>query len=321
MFEHLHKAGEFMVGYRYMYSRHGGDMLHGSSEADDHAIRHNACLLPGEDPGSHSTHNHCSMKPSNMTMKMHMLDIMYAPTDWVTLMVMPQWMTMDMGMSPLEGAHDDDGHGHMGGHGHGTDGLGDTIFGALVMLSEGPGHHLHTGLMFSAPTASVDEKNPDGTYVHYGMQLGSGTWDFLPSLTYTGRAGLWSWGAQASGIIRMEDENESGFSYGNVFQSTVWGSYRVVNWLSASVRLLYMRQAAIEGHYDAGHNHHSPPDLQGNYGGRFLDVGFGVNTVVPSGALKGHRFAVEWLEPVHDDVNGYQLEREGTLWLNWSKAF
>jgi hypothetical protein len=83
-----------------------------------------------------------------------------------------------------------------------------------------------------------------------------------------------------------------------------------------------MRQAAIEGHYnDPNHNHSSPPDLQPNYGGRFLDVGFGVNTVVPSGPFKGHRFSLEWLEPVYDDVNGYQLERDGTLWLNWSKAF
>jgi hypothetical protein len=29
------------------------------------------------------------MKPTDMTMNMYMLDIMYAPTDWLTLMVMP----------------------------------------------------------------------------------------------------------------------------------------------------------------------------------------------------------------------------------------
>ena len=52
------------------------------------------------------------MKQTEMTMQMHMLDIMYAPTDWMTLMVMPQWMTMDMTMSPL-----DAGMGGMGGMG------------------------------------------------------------------------------------------------------------------------------------------------------------------------------------------------------------
>jgi hypothetical protein len=335
MVDHMHKAGEFMIGYRYMYMRNDGDTLHGTSAVDDHEIMHNACLLPGQDPDDHSTHNHCSMKASEMTMRMHMLDIMYAPTDWLTLMVMPQWMTMDMDMVALE--HDTE---HMG-HSHGTDGLGDTIFGALIKLSEGPGYHIHTGLMFSAPTGSVsetapchahghgemheDEEHPEedpGTcFTHYHMQLGSGTWDFLPSLTYTGSGGSWSWGAQASGVIRMEVENESGFAFGNIFQATAWTSYRVSNWLSVSTRLLFSRQGIVEGHYNGPHNHNSPPDLQGNYGGRFWDAGFGINTVVPSGFLKGHRFSAEWLEPVHDDVNGYQLERDGTLWLNWSKAF
>jgi hypothetical protein len=35
------------------------------------------------------------MKPTDMTMNMYMLDIMYAPTDWLTLMVLPMWMSHD----------------------------------------------------------------------------------------------------------------------------------------------------------------------------------------------------------------------------------
>jgi hypothetical protein len=302
MLDHMHKAGEFMVGYRYMYMRQDGDMLHGTGTASDATVRDNACGPP----------NKCMMRPAEMTMQMHMLDIMYAPTDWLTLMLMPQWMTMDMTMTPLMGG--------MGTKSHDTDGLGDTIFGALVKLSEGPGYHLHTGVMFSAPTGSVDETN-NGKLTHYGMQLGSGTWDFRPSLTYTGREGPWSWGAQMSGIIRMEDANDEGYRLGNVFKATAWGSYRLANWISASVRILHTEQGRIEGQYNTPHNIGSPPDLVANYGGCFWDLGLGVNTVVPSGPLKGHRFAVEWLQPLSDDPNGYQLERDGTLWVNWSKAF
>ncbi len=329
MVDHMHKAGEVMVGYRYSYSRNDGDFLNGTSSKNDQAIRHNGCLFPGQDPKDHATHNHCDMKPSDMSMHMHMLDIMYAPTDWMTLMVMPQWMSMDMSMSPVAGGgeHGGDhggghhGGGHTGSHAHGTDGIGDTTFGTLIKLSDGPGYHLHTGLMLSAPTGSVGEKGSDGVFTHYHMQLGSGTWDFLPSLTYTGAAGLWSWGAQASGVLRLEDENESGYALGDVFQATGWGSYRISNLISASIRLVHTSQSQIEGHYNGPHNHSSPVDLQRNYGGRFWDVGFGVNMVVPDGALKGHRLSVEWLEPLRDDVNGYQLERDGTLFANWSKAF
>ncbi|HEX2448484.1 MAG TPA: transporter [Methyloceanibacter sp.] len=296
-------------------------MLHGTHSVSDQEVIDKGC------PG-HS----CSMRPSDMTMNMYMLDIMYAPADWVTLMVMPMWMSHEMTMVPLNGtpstAHDDHGmdmghadrHAHMGAHSHSTEDWGDTIFGPELRLADGPGYHLQFNPMFSAPTGSVDKKI-DGVFTHYGMQPGSGTWDFVPSITYTGRANHLAWGAQVLGVVRLENENDSGYRLGDVFQATAWSSYRFANWISASLRGLYTEQGPIEGHYNAAHNHSSPPDLQANYGGRFWDIGFGVNTVVPNGALRGLRLSAEWLQPVMDDPNGYQLEREGTLWANASMAF
>src|SRR5262245_44369768 len=121
-FEHMHKKGEVMVGFRYAGSFAGGDMLHGTKSVNDQDVIDNGC------PG-HS----CAMKPSEMTMNMYMLDIMYAPSDWMTLMVMPMWMSHEMTMVPLKGTpsvvHDglgmDTGHGaHTGAHSHGTEGWG-----------------------------------------------------------------------------------------------------------------------------------------------------------------------------------------------------
>ncbi len=329
MFDHMHKAGGFMLGFRYAYTSAGGDTLHGTDKASDAEIMANGC----------APHT-CSMKAADMSMNMYMLDIMYAPTDWMTLMVMPMYMTHDMTMNPLKsmggmshmdhmggmgtmggmGMDMDDHSMHMGSHSHGTEGWGDTIFGPELRIADGPGYHVQFSPMFSAPTGSVDNKM-NGVFTHYMMQPGSGTWDFWPSLTYTGRADRLTWGAQALGIVRMEDENESGYRLGNVFQATGWGSYRFANWISASIRGLYTDEGKIEGHYDGPHNHSSPPDLQFNYGGQFWDIGFGINTVVPSGALKGLRLSAEWLQPVYDDPNGYQLERDGTLWANVSMAF
>lgn len=327
MVDHMHKAGEFMVGYRYSLMPQKGGMRFGKSEVADIHIPDSAC-----GPGDHAA---CAMKPVEMTMQMHMLDIMYAPTDWLTLMVMPQWMSMDMTMSPLQrpmhgghgghdhhGEHDDHGHGgHMGTHSHGTDGIGDTQLAALFRISQGPGYSLHGTLGLSAPTGSIEERGRNGLVTHYMMQLGSGTWDLLPSLTYTGHVDRFAWGLQVGGIKRLEDENERGWRYGDVFQTTAWASYRILDWVSASVRLAHMQQGIIEGHWNVPHNHSSPPDYQPNYGGNFWDIGFGVNMVVPDGFLEGHRLAVEWIEPIRDEPNGYQLERDGTLYLNWSKAF
>ncbi len=57
----------------------------------------------------------------------------------------------------------------------------------------------------------------------------------------------------------------------------------------------------------------SPMDNLANYGGHYVDVGFGLSATVPSGAFAGNRLAFEWLQPVYTNVNGYQLNRDGAL--------
>ncbi len=216
----LEKAGDMMVGYRYMYNRQAGGFLQGDHRIDEAKMVANGCPgVLGQDADtdfdgiidSHSPDG-CPLLPKEMTMSMHMLDIMYAPTDWLTLMLMPQFV--DMAMPQYEPAafreyNSGVGHGgHSAGHlhNHETGGIGDTGMYALVKLFDRPSQHLHASLGFIAPTGDVGIKlrehtggngkpsrNLDGAYTHYGMQLGSGTWDFKPSLTYTGMANAWSW--------------------------------------------------------------------------------------------------------------------------------
>jgi len=62
-------------------------------------------------------------------------------------------------------------------------------------------------------------------------------------------------------------------------------------------------------------------DYPQNYGGRFWDAGFSLSAQVPSGPLAGNRISVEWLQPVHTDVNGYQLDRVGTFSATWGMVF
>ncbi len=310
MADHMHKAGEFMVGYRFMYSYSGATIIQNGNKIGDNALA---------DAGFSTT-------PQSMSMYMHMLDIMYAPTDRLTLMVMPQYMEMDMVMRPVAGAmagHDaHGGHtGMTGTHAHGTSGIGDTVVSGLVRLWNTDTQHLHATLGISAPTGSVSQQDANGVFTHYMMQLGSGTWDFVPNITYTADMGSWNWGAQLGATIRMENANSSGFSFGDIYQATAWASRDVNEWMSASLRLAFMTQGQISGHYNGPHNHSSPPDLQANYGGDFIDIGLGINTVVPSGSLKGHRFGFEITAPLLDDPKGFQQERKIMLHIGWSKAF
>lgn len=323
MFDHILKqAGDFMVGYRYMYNNQADTMLHHTNAVSDNRIVNHGCKAMG-----------CSVSPSDMTMHMHMLDLMYAPTDWLTLMLMPQFMDMSMDMRPLQGAPDFNSLDlatqaavHHSEHEHTTGGIGDTGVYALFKLFDKSGQHLHITAGLSAPTADVGIKlrNTHGQnagFIHYGMQLGSGTWDFKPSITYTGQSQDWSYGAQLSGISRLGQRNSSGFALGDVFQATTWGNYAFTDWLGASLRGLYTLQTKNEGKYNNTYHHIGPMDYASSYGGQYFDLGFGLNMTVPKGDWQGNHFSIEWLQPTLDDVNGYQLQRTGMLAATWGVMF
>ena len=248
MFDHtLPNAGDFMVGYRYMRSEQAGDMLFGSKTIPLGVARTQSCGA-----------RECAVTPEFMGMNMHMLDLMYAPTDWLTLMLMPQWMDMEMTMSANPDIQLPDTHGghHSAAHLHETGGIGDTGFYALFKAFDHNNHHLTVSIGGTAPTGDVDivlrktASNPViNQPIHYGMQLGSGTWDFKPALTYTGDYENLFWGAQANATIRLDGKNESGYRLGDLFQGSAWGGYQWTNWLATTVRGIYNRQGATKGHY------------------------------------------------------------------------
>jgi hypothetical protein len=65
----------------------------------------------------------------------------------------------------------------------------------------------------------------------------------------------------------------------------------------------------------------SPMDWPRNYGGEFWDLGLGLNAHISQGLFTGHQLSFEWLQPLVDNVNGYQLERDSALSATWSVTF
>lgn len=62
-------------------------------------------------------------------------------------------------------------------------------------------------------------------------------------------------------------------------------------------------------------------DYPTNQGGQFWDAGFGISATVPKGRFAGNHFAFEWLQPLRDDFNGFQLKRKGMLNASWGYHF
>lgn len=245
-----------MAGYRYMHNWQAGSFLHGNHAVSQQQLLEQGCPDSQLAVANGVLPNGCKSYPGEMTMGMHMLELMYAPVDWLSLMLMPQFVDMQMPIYPNPATNTQDALHRAHGHLHQSGGIGDTGLYALVKLFDRPSHHLHTSLGVTAPTgdASIkllgeDDKNLDGPFIHYGMQLGSGTWDFKPSLTYLGNSGAWNWGAQVVGTKRLGYRNASGYKLGDIFEATVWGGYDLTRWLSGAVRMAYTWQDAIKGRY------------------------------------------------------------------------
>ncbi len=297
MGDHTHHAGEWMVSYRYMRME-----MDGNRSGDD---RISAADVYAEG---------FMVAPLSMTMEMHMLGVMYAPTDDLTLMAMIPYLKLSMDHRTMGGAHFTTT----------SEGLGDVALGGMYVLQRWKRQQLHLNLGLSFPTGSIDERDdtPAGSDIKlpYPMQLGSGTFDLLPGLTYLGQADRWSWGAQASGTVRM-GRNSEGYTLGNRVSLTVWGAREWTDWLSTSFRLHGQWWGDIDGRDDDLSPMMVPTADPDRRGGQRLDALFGVNLYGRSGWLKGHRIGVEFGLPVYQRLDGPQLETDWLLTIGWQYAF
>ena len=257
-------------------------------------------------------------------MDMLMIGGMYAPTDWLTLMVMGMYQENDMELTTYAAMSPSTA---LGTFSTTSKGWGDTKVAGLVRVYEKDGHHVHLNLGLSLPTGSIEERDtvltPMGmtmeTRLPYSMQLGSGTFDLEPGVTYTGRAGDLAWGGQVRATIRL-GENDNDWAFGDKYQVNLWGSYAFADWVSGSLRVMAETEGKIDG-IDADivmPVQTADPD---NYGGERVELGAGLNFQVPHGTFAGHRFGVEATLPVYEDRNGIQMQRDWSVMAGWQKSF
>ena len=234
-----------------------------------------------------------------MTMQMHMLGAMYAPSDRVTLMAMLSYKANNMDLLRIM-ANDP--------FSTKANGLGDSKIGALISLVNKNNHKVHANIGLSIPTGSVDNRDDipvlDNALLAYPMQTGSGTWDPSIGITYTSHKGLYGWGAQTM-FTFPAGKNDENYSLGEKAEATVWGSIQAVDFVSFSTRLKFTQTGNIQGAADdlttpftaANGNtiilaNFMPVFNTINSGRTQLDLNFGSNVVLDKWA-KGMRFGIE----------------------------
>lgn len=303
MGEHTHNAGEWMFSYRFM-SMHMEDLYSGDKKVSNTVA----------DTGY-------MVRPVEMDMEMHMLGMMYAPSDNLTLMAMTNYVknSMDMFMGPMNMPMEME-----------SEGWGDTSIGGLYKFYDKNLSRAHFGLSLSLPTGSTNETFDTMSKMGartvnqpFPMQLGTGTYDLLPSLTYLNQpSDLWSWGAQANGRIHL-GENNQGYSYGDSIGATSWVARNVTEWSSLSLRLGAKSWKGISGNTDKSINTAMMPNMSSaadpnNHGGTRIDAGLGLNLWHPT---SGFRVAAEFAVPFYQNLNGPQLGQDWTLTLGTQYAW
>ncbi|MCE2509879.1 MAG: transporter [Alphaproteobacteria bacterium] len=296
MGDHRHGEGEVMLSYRFMHMK-----MEGNRDGTD-------------DLSTQQVLANFAVAPLRMTMDMHMFGLMYGVNDAMTAMVMLPYVEKSMD--------------HVTGMGAffttESKGFGDVRLTGMVRLYETDRHRLHLNAGVSLPTGSIKEKDDTPAMANaqlpYPMQIGSGTYDLLPGLIYNGYSETYSWGAQVSGTIRL-DENSRDYSLGDRVRFSAWGQRPLAGWLSVSVGVDFQAWGDIDG-ADAALNpmmvQTADPTRQS---GNRTDITFGLNTIVREGTLAGNRLALEFAVPVHQDLDGPQLETDWTITFGWQLAF
>lgn len=287
---HTHARGELMISLKTMNmfmagSRNGTQSLSDAEVLDDYMVT-----------------------PTEMTMQMHMLGVMYSPVNRVTLMGM-----MNFNQNSMD-------HLTRMGMAFNTEasGLGDTRLSALFDLIKRNSSKLILTTGVSLPTASIDSRDntpasgESEVRLPYPMQLGSGTVDPVVALTYFSAREQSAWGFDARGTYRL-GENENEYTLGNAYAVSGWYARELFPFLITTLRLEGKGAGNIDG-ADPELNpmmvYTADPNLRAGFQ---TNVGLGLNFVPEINSFKGLRFNVEGKLPVYRNLEGPQLETDFIL--------
>jgi len=342
MGDHLMEEGQWMASYRFM-AMHMDGMRSGTDDLTPQQVALLPNALGGEtmrmgyladgSPRLMTVPSTYRVSPLEMDMRMHMLGLMYGVSDDVTAMVMFNYIEKEMTSLTFQGPAGTTEVGTFTGK---TSGIGDTRVSALIRLESDGIHNFHINAGVSLPTGSITESGymlppfsgmmgtlpgelVDIDRLGYNMQLGSGTVDLMPGITYSARIDDLSWGAQAQATLRLYDNKED-YRLGNVFEISAWVANQWQNWISTSARISAKNDTGIKGR-DIIITGGSPVFDAANSGGSEVDLLLGVNLLGTEGWTQNQRLAFEIGAPVYENVDGVQMSSDWTATLGWQTTF
>ena len=305
MCDHYHKKGEIMWSYRYMLMDMDGYQQNSSSASYTRART--------KPSGGTTAMNSVYMNvPIDMQMTMHMFGGMYAVNDDYTLMTMINYHDNEMKIKK-----------HSTGQTKtlSSKGWGDTRLNVMRRIYESSIVKLHATLGLSIPTGSISKEdtmiNGSKGTLGYGMQLGTGTYDILPSFTYLHTRKDFSFGLQSGAEIRT-GENSKNYTVGDKYFTNIWLAKPISEIRSSfSLGLRGESLGKIDGKHKEIQSVMSFAQDAESTGYKRISYLLGMNHVFSNGT----RLAIEYMRPLYNNVNQVQLDTEYSLVLGLQHNF
>jgi len=205
-----------------------------------------------------------------------------------------------------------------------TKGVGDISLLASKKLELGSKNLIIAGFGFTLPIGSINETGDtpsgglgDSNPLPFTMQLGSGTYDLIPSVSYTAKKEKIDWGVGAFGKIRLGRNNRD-YRLGNKYQLTCWIQGKWFSWAHPSIKVNAYYWQEITGDDTGTYANASTPETKfganvanpANYGGKKIAINLGSKFNLPGESFKNTKLEFDIGLPVYQNLNGIQTEED-----------
>ncbi len=313
MFSHVHKKGEWMLAYNFMQMNMNG-LVNGLSNSSTNEV--------------FKTYIAASTK---MQMQMHMWMGMYGISDKLTVMGMLNYNSNSMNMQMLPTtAMNMPGMEMMGSDGTMPNmmskGFGDAqLYAMYALLNDGNSELIAIGGL-NLPTGSINQKGKSDDVFYpnsnltYMMQLGTGTLDVLPGLSYKFQQNKFAVGAQFNSSIKTSS-NSNHYRLGNTAIMNVWSAFSICKWLNPSVRIEASSAGKITGADASIYAFNEPAANTMNYGGTTLRCFVGTSLPIQLNKNKAMKISVEYGLQAYQKYNGIQVPIKNVINANINYQF
>lgn len=129
-----------------------------------------------------------------------------------------------------------------------VEGLGDCKLQGVYTIYKDVFHRFEAYGGTTIPTGATDLTGPDGSILNPRNQLGSGTFDLIPGVSYTFTKNHWTLGDRIESTIHT-GKNSSGYRLGDDFSDTAVISYELIKIFSPEINMtLRNKQKNITDH-------------------------------------------------------------------------